>query len=861
MRNCSNLLWICLLWLPLRAAAQQPRADTVVLRDTIPPAKNIQLKEITVKGNTPAVRMKGDTVEYNAAKFKTKENAVVEDLLRKLPGVNINKDGSIKAQGQTVQRILVDGKEFFGSDPAIATRNLPADMIEKVQVLDKQSDMEEFTGVADGKQIKTINLVTKMNRKRGYFGNASAGAGTSGRYEGGINASSFVNDMQLSVLLKGNNVNKSGFSATELIRMVSNNPDMFNNLPPVALSELMRMKGVKIEGSTEALAEIARPIGLTDTRFGGVNFNNDWGRQLKLRSSYFFNETNTHNNYDYARQYRLKDTSYNYQQTGTTDNHNINQRIDLSAETMLSERTTLKILPHIDLNTFDNRQSKNFYSHSADGSQLLNEGTQLTTTKGHNRFGNMDIQLRHKTSKPGRTLAINIKPEYYENHTTLLNQASSKFYNLPQGKQTEKTDQQTVSDNKVYSANGSIVYTTPLSGSHSLQLGQQLYYSHGEYDRQAKDRNPENDHYELPDARYSDAFTTEKWQYTSKVSLAGGYRRFRYTAGIGWQQSRIQGTSVLKDYRIHERYNALLPELYAELKTNSRQKLTFRYNTIANTPSVTQMQPLDDNTDPLYIRKGNPLLDQEKSQRWSLSFNNIDPQTGNALYTTANFTWYNSQITDSTSIDITSGKQLIIPVNVKGNYEASLNAGKSITVGQNNSSISAGLSVSYARNTIFNNGLPNDNNTFSITPDVNINYYPVNKLSVAIRGSASWNVRRFSALAGLPEKNWLLTYGVETNLILPFNMTLETSLDGFSALGLAAGFNNNIFLLNAALNKEINKQFSLQASARDLLNNNAGINRITGSGYIEDRKNNALGQYFMLSVFYKFRHFPKSKNK
>ncbi|MBC9932098.1 TonB-dependent receptor [Chitinophaga qingshengii] len=823
-------------------------------------ASSRQLQAVTIKDNTPPIQMKGDTIEYNAGKFKTKDNAVVEELLSKLPGVQVARDGSIKAQGETVQRILVDGKEFFGSDPSIATRNLPADMIDKVQILDKQSDMAEFTGVPDGKQAKTINLVTKKNRKRGYFGNVSAGAGTMDRYEGGINANSFLNDMQLSLLLKGNNVNKSGFSASELLKMAASNPDMFDNLPPAALSELMRMKGVKISGTPETLAEIARPIGLTDTRFGGVNFNNDWNNGFKLRSSYFFNETNTRDNYDYARQYRLTDTAYNYLQNGNSANYSMNQRIDLSAETPLNARTTLKLIPHADLNHFNNSGDRLFHSYSADGLTLLNQGDQNTHTSGDNRLGSMEVQLRHRLAKAGRTLMLTAKPEYYENNTVYLNRFNSTFFHLPTGEKTTHVDQQQISKANISSISGNIVYTEPLSRPLSLQLGQQLYYSNGIYDRQTNNRSA-GGAYDEPDLLYSDHYNTRRWQQTTKALLAGNYNRFRYTVGAGWQRSTLNGGSDLKGYHIDRQFQAWLPEAYAEWKTGGRQKLTFRYNTVATIPAVSNLQPLTDNTDPLYVRRGNAALDQEKSHRWSLSFNEVSPGSGNAIYATAGFDWYSSQVADSTSIDKNTGQQLIIPVNVRGNYQASFAAGKSLTIGPRNSSLSLGFNATYARNTLFNNGEKNSNTVLMLSPDVQVNYYPANRISLNATGNATWNNRRFAIRNGLPEKNWLLRYSLESIVILPWNMTLEASLEGFTALGLASGYNNTILLLNTSINKEIGKHFSLQLAAKDLLDNNAGINRITGNGYIEDRKNTALGQYFLLSAIYKFRHFPKSKNK
>ena len=827
--------------------------------DSVALTPGLMLKEVTITEDIPPVRMKGDTIEYNAAKFKTKENAVVEDLLRKLPGVKVERDGSVKAHGQEVQRILVDGKEFFGSDPTIATRNLPADMIDKVQVLDKQSDMAEFTGVADGQQMKTINLVTKKNRKRGFFGNASAGAGTNGRYEGGVNANSFVGDMQFSGLLKGNNVNKSGFNASELLKLVMKDNDMLKNLPPAALSELAHMKGVRIAGNEGAIAEIARPVGLTDTKFGGVNFNNDWD-QLKLRSSYFFNDNHTRNDYDYARQYRLQDTAYNYLQRGNTAANNTNQRIDMSGDITFNARTSLKISPHVSLNSSSSQEDRSYRSFTADGVKLLNEGTQFSNSTGKQQLMTTDLFLRHRLNKPGRTLVLNVKPEYYHNNGETYNKTTSNFYNLPEGQKQDSTDQQRKDKADVYSVNTNVVYTEPLSRTLSLQAGQMFYYSQGKYNRLVQNRDASG-HYTGPDAKLSDIYDANTWQYTGKLSLAGNHKRLLYTIGAGWQQYNIRGSSDMKGYRVNGNYRALLPEAYAEWKQNKTSKVILRYNMAADAPSVGDLQPLEDNSDPLYIRQGNPLLQQKKVQHLRLSYNTFKAKGDQSFYVNADFTYYNRDITDSSSIEIASGKQRIMPVNVAGNFSGSLSLGKSIGIGHNGSSFTAGISTGYTRNITFTNDLPNINRTLSITPDLNANYYLGDHVSITARGSAAWNMRRFSGTPLLPEKNWLLMYGIESIITLPWNSSVEAGTDGFSSLGMASGYNNTILLLNAAITKGIGKSFSLRAEARDLLNRNTSINRINGNGYIEDRKNNALGRYFLLSAVYKFKHFPTSKNK
>lgn len=823
--------------------------------------KGIQLKEVVIKDDGPAVGMKGDTIEYNATKFKTKENAVVEDLLRKLPGVNIDKTGTIKAQGEVVQRVLVDGKEFFGSDPSVATRNLPADMIQKVQVLDKNSDMAEFTGVADGKQMKTINLITKKDRKRGYFGNLNAGLGDAGRYEAGTNINSFVNEAQMSLILKGNNVNKSGFSATELIKLLTQNPEMFNSLPPSALSELMKIKSVKIEGSSEALAEIARPSGLTDTKYGGLNFNNDWSDRFKLRSSYFFNDNRTLDKFDNTRQYLLLQSPYNYLQSGTKNDHTNNKRIDLSADVKLSNRSAIKISPRVNLSSSDRNSDHTFSSVTAGAEPVpINDGTQLFNTKSRNNMVSGNTMFRHRLAKAGRTLVFEVTPEYFQSNTDYGNQSTNNLY-AENGRTTENVDQQTRSTGNIYNLNNNLVFTEPLSATHLLQAGQQFYYSHGKYLRQVNNRNPVNGGYDIPVAALSDNYSSDRMEYNSKLSLSGNYKKFNYTIGGSFKQSQVNGNSVLRNYQVDKRYRAWLPSAYATYKMSGSYKLVLNYAMETNMPSVSNLQPIEDNIDPLFTRKGNPDLEQEKSQRLSLAFNSFQLGSGNSIYASFNLNWFNRQIADHTITDQATGKQLITPVNVSGNYRYGLNIGKTTRLDRNGSSLTAEINAGYSKNSLLNNYVLNDIRTFSISPELSFNYYLGNKVSFSGRGSASWNDRKFSGANRLPEQNWLLSYGLESIVILPFKMSLESSIDGFSTPGLSEGYNTSVILLNGGLNKEIGKQFSIKAEARDLLNRNQSISRITGNGYIEDKRNNALGRYFQLSAVYKFRHFPKSNKK
>ena len=242
-------------------------------------SKAAVLDEVTITQESPPVIFKNDTIEFNAGSFKTKPNAVVEDLLKKLPGVQVDKDGKIKANGEEVKKILVDGKEFFGNDPKIASKNLPSDIVDKVQVFDKKSDQSQFTGFDDGNSTKTINLTLKSDKKNGMFGRASAAPGNKGRYQGSFNLNSFNGEEQISALGMANNTNKKGFSFLDMFNF---NGGMSGGGKGGGGMEITN-PGLPVQG----MGELNNSI--TTTWAGGLNFNDNWGKNLSVNGSYFYN--------------------------------------------------------------------------------------------------------------------------------------------------------------------------------------------------------------------------------------------------------------------------------------------------------------------------------------------------------------------------------------------------------------------------------------------------------------------------------------------------------------------------------------------------------------------------------------------
>ncbi|HEY6506098.1 MAG TPA: DUF2012 domain-containing protein, partial [Chitinophagaceae bacterium] len=303
---------------------------------------NKVLAEVTVSNEAPPVTMVGDTVQYNAGSFKVQPNASVEQLLKKLPGVKVEKDGTVKAQGETVSRVLVDGKEFFGNDPKIATRNLPADAVDKVQVYDKQSDQAQLTGFEDGNYEKTINLKLKKDKKKGVFGKVMAGAGDKDRYEGKFNVNSFKGARQLSAIGMGNNTNAEGFSFMDILNFTGE------------LARMQRGAGsggninINISGDDAAAMGMGsgRNGGITTAWGGGVNYNNIIGNKLDFQSNYFYNRFNPKIERQITRENIIPGSSNTfYDQNSLSDNLNNSHRFNLNMLYQIDSMHSLRIIP------------------------------------------------------------------------------------------------------------------------------------------------------------------------------------------------------------------------------------------------------------------------------------------------------------------------------------------------------------------------------------------------------------------------------------------------------------------------------------------------------------------------------------
>ncbi len=812
-----------------------------------------QLKEVVIKGKAD-IRAKGDTLEYDAARYKTKDNAVVEELLRKLPGVRVDRAGNIIAQGETVLKVLVDGKEFFGNDPAIATRNLPADMVAKIQVLDKKSDQAAFTGIDDGNSTKTINIVTKKEMKKGYFGNASAGGGTHERYEAGVNVNSFAGDKQLSVLFKANNVNKSGFSAGELLRLAGSNPEIFDQLPSYAMAEILKMKGVQATADNpEELAQLSNPTGLNNIQYGGVNFNNDFSNNTALRSSYFYNRFASRNNYDNHRFYQLPDTSYHYYQQGYQTDINNNHRINASIDIPVNAHNSIKISPVFNSIRSSGVNQLSYRSLNEAQTQLLNNGTQYHESNASSWQSATDILFRHKFRQERHTLSLTVTPAWLENNNQVRNISRNNIYNIKIPR-TDTINQQLRIQGRGFSINNQFVYTMPLSRTHTLLISENFFYSNTRQQQTAFSFEPVQQQYTLPDERYHDDFSTTNTRSTPTVAMSAKYKRFSYTAEAALQTNWQQSNSQVQHYQVSNTYHNLLPRINARYQFSPARKISFDYQTSVQLPAISQLQSLPDISDPMYVRQGNPGLKPaiRRSIRASYLFTNAD----NGSYTNimANGSIVARQFTDYAVTD-SSGKQLITTINANGYANTNLSFQHFFKTDDEGSGITYGLQLAYNAYPSLFNSIQRNNRQYSVAPDISFNYYPAAFLNISAHLNTAWNNTTM-----LQKPYWLFNYDLSAIATLPWNMQAESEWTGYTTSGLSNNYNTTALLWNASLSKNIGKKYTLKVAATDLLRQNKNVMRMVRGGYTEDQRNNVLGQYFMASLVYQLRSFKKSNS-
>jgi Outer membrane protein beta-barrel family/CarboxypepD_reg-like domain len=806
------------------------------------------LAEVVVTSEAPPVTLVGDTVQYNAGSFKVQPNASVEQLLKKLPGVKVEKDGTVKAQGETVRKVLVDGKEFFGNDPKIATKNLPADMVDKVQVYDKQSDQAQLTGFDDGNSEKTINLKLKKDKKKGKFGKVMAGGGTRERYEGRFNVNSFKGARQMSAIGMGNNTNAEGFSFMDMMNFTGE------------LSRMMRGGGgggnININISNDGPGA-SNNTGINTNWAGGFNYNNIIGTKTDLQSNYFYSRYNPNSQSKIQRQYFLPDSSYFYNQSGYTNNINNSHRLNFTIDHIIDSFTSIKFSPSIGLQKTENRSFSNYITDSDDGIKN-NEGfsNNLSNSDGYNLRN--DIIFRKKfRSKRGRTFSLSLQTTANQNDGESKLESINRFY-TPAGllQRIDSFNQRSNNENILRGYTARAAYTEPVFKRSLIEFSIAKSNTKNTSEKTTYDFNKVSGKFDKPNSLLTNNFENLYGYSNAGMRFRTQKKKYNYSAGVILQQAGLQGKiiSTVKDSVIKKSFTNLLPNARFQYSFTKYKNITLNYSAGTNQPTISQLQPVPDISDPLNIKEGNPDLQQEYRNTVNINFMAINPFRNKNMFGQLSFMQTKNKIINA--ITDAGGIKTTRPVNINGVYTIAGNIDGGIPVRFLKGTLNIGSNVNFNRNKQFINGVLNNINNTSRGHSLNIETNPSEKLNLSLMAGISNTNTTYSLQPVLNTKYNTYRFGTDISWELPkgffFATDFNYSINKTSGTERTSNFNTNIPAWNASLSKQMLKfnRGELKFSANDLLNQNIGISRSSNQNYIEDNQTNNLRRFFLISFTY-----------
>ncbi len=810
------------------------------------------LEEVVIAAEAPPVTLINDTIQYNAGSFKVQPNASVEDLLKRLPGVKVEKDGTIKAQGEKVNRVLVDGKEFFGNDPKIATKNLPADAVDKVQVYDKQSDQAQLTGFEDGNYEKTINLKLKKDKKKGMFGRAMAGGGNKERYENKFNLNYFKGARQFSAIGMGNNTNAEGFTLMDILNFTGEMARMQQgggNININMTADQAAAMGINAGGNNN---------GINTAWGGGLNYNNIIGKKLDFQSNYFYNRMNPQRESHVQRQYLLPGITY-YNQDAYSDNLNNNHRWNLNMLYQLDSMNSIRITPSLSLQQTDNRSKTNYQTLSAAQSPI-NDGFSNNRSFNEGFSFRNDITWRKKFARRGRTFSLSLQTSLNKSDGGGELSSVNSFYN-PNGSLARRDTLNQRNDTRAafkgYTARA--VYTEPLWKRSLLELSVSNSNSRNNSERLTYDFNSNNGKYDQLNDLLSNDFANTYGFTNAGFRIRTQKKKYNYAFGAAWQQSDLQGKVItgIKDSVITKTFRNILPNARFQYNFSRFRSLQLTYATSVNQPTVQQLQPVPDISNPLNIRIGNPDLKQEFVHNLQGRLNLLSP------YKNKNFFFYftmqgvKNKIVNYDSINLQTGVRKTKPVNVSGVYNLNGNISYSMPVKFLKGSVdfSSGGGYNRSRQLINDNSgniALNNIQTVTLGPDIRLDINPAEKLNLTFGAGINYNKTRYSVQSLAPAEFLSQDYNASADWQLPKGFFFSTDFNYTINNQRAAGFNVKVPLWNASISKQILKfnRCKIKLSARDLLNRNVGITRNTNNNYIEDSRVLTLRRFFLLSFTY-----------
>ena len=853
----------------------------------------VQIETVVKEAKALRTSQKGDTVSYNAGAFKVVADADVEGLLKKMPGITVT-DGTVEAQGETVKKVFVDGKEFFGEDVTTAIKSLPAEAVDRVEVYNKLSDAAEFSGMDDGEGYKALNIVTRPGMRQGQFGKLYAGFGYDAdtetedkfKYIAGGNANVFSGDSRISFIGLFNNVNQQNFSFEDILGVSGGG-------------------GGRRGGMGNYMV---RPqSGVASVNAIGVNYSDTWGKrnQVTFQGSYFFNNTNTENRSTVEKWYEAPMIPDTLSTNGYSDTKGYNHRFNARLEWKISENQNLMIRPRFSYQSNDPWSSTTGWQYGApaDGGSGYSRTDNFSDALRHGYNVGTSAVYRAKLGKNGRTITLDGSFSYSDN-TNNSNSWSNILATQPDrpavdpvtgvwdpANYTELRYLRNLAPSSSYSLRGSFTYTEPVAKYAQLSFQYRASYNSQERDKRSYITGDDFSTAGLtPDRSLSNSY--ESGYLTQSVGPGFRFSKERNTfiANVYYQRSALDGQIVRDDAeKIKHAYNNVTYFMMGQLNINRENSLRLFVSSYTDSPSITDLQSVYDVSDAQNISHGNPNLKPTYSHRVNFHYTNSNVEKGRT------FMWMFSM---NTTLDYTaqhlvqSSREKPIELNIDGkpyspNFYSTtenldgywqlrthLSYGLPIGFLKSNFNVMAGVIYTKtpsmlggtvdAATGMISGGERND------TKNMGYDFRAVlgSNISENVDFTLSWNGTYNEATNSLnadKSKNRYFNHTAQGNLkvVFPLGFTFTASAAYSQYIGFTNDYSEDYLLCNVWLGKKVfrNKRGEVMVGVNDLFNQNRAFSRSTGSGYTQNSTNSVIGRYYMVQFNYNLRRFGKKGSR
>jgi len=817
--------------------------------------KSRLLHEVIIKGTAAAIKIKGDTTEFNAAAYVTQPNAKVEDLLKQLPGIQVDKDGKITAQGQTVNKVLVDGEEFFGDDPTLVTKNIRADMVDKVQLYDKKSDQAAFTGIDDGKKEKTLNIKLKADKKNGMFGKAEAGDGTENIYQAQVLFNAFKAKQKLSVYGTLGNNGKTGLGWDDNQKYGSGNAIQSDDSGVIFF---FGGNGDDLDSYDGQYSGQGLPI----ARTGGVHYDTKWNDDKEsLNTNYKIGSLTVDGSNTNITQNNLPDTIINSNSTQIFHKYMFRQKLDATYNVKLDTSSNLKIA--VDGTSKHSNTIEKFTGSEFRNDTLVNRSSRSITNNVDQKIFNASAFYTHKFKKPRRTLSFNIAEAYNQSEAQGYLNSEVDFYNLRRGADTtskvpdsaSKVDQYKTNNLKNSALTTNLTYTEPLSKTLAITFNYGIGINNATADRKTFDKSSSGSYNML-----NDTFSSN--YKLNSISNQGGavfnYKKGKTIINFGTKVADVslKQTDGHTGSVLNRDFTDWMPQASFQYRFSQQKSLNINYSGRTTLPTIDQLQPIQNNNDQLNIVEGNPGLKPSFTNNFNIWYNSFKVVSSQYIYLSGNYSFTTNPIVS----DITyarNGGSLSQYSNLAGKRTSNFNFWGNFGKKIEKLDVNINIGMNGNGNTYYNlvNDALNRTQSYTFNPRIGLNKYKEKKIELYLSGGPTYTISRSSLQPNTNNNGTGFRADGGFTIYLPGKFQIGSNND-YEYTAKTQSFNTDFSktIINAFIIKTFLKNDNLKFTiwGNDLLNQNVGFSRTANSNMIVQNSYTTIKRYVMFTIDYEF---------